>query len=265
MVDQPGEIRADLEGIVQKVQDLEARGESPDIAIRYLENVLKGDLKYRKIKKGNRKFSSEVWLQPGVRATFLAIGFREKREEDGAMVVLLEPFTEAHRRCTEVALQGLKDMRARRKEGGRAAAAAAAAAAGETSGGPPGSYRGAGGAGSRPLQALRQRGRDYGELSCEACGKSPLREDTRSNRPDVLYRAWRPNHAITCRVCPGFFVCGDCFNRQSYQHTPEHQLVLYAREERLAEQSPWPRRPRGNMPPPPGPGSGGRPRRGPWG
>lgn len=47
---------------------------------------------------------------------------------------------------------------------------------------------------------------------------------TRRGRPDVLYRAWRPNHAITCRVCPGFFVCGDCFNRQSYQHTPEHQV-----------------------------------------
>lgn len=36
-------------------------------------------------------------------------------------------------------------------------------------------------------------------------------------------------------------------------YTP-FQLVLYAREERLAEQSPWPSRYRGNMPPPPGPG-----------
>ncbi|CAM9356144.1 unnamed protein product, partial [Ectocarpus fasciculatus] len=42
-------------------------------------------------------------------------------------------------------------------------------------------------------------------------------------------------------------------------------LVLYAREERLAEQSPWRSKHRGKMPPPPGPGSGGRPRRGPWG
>lgn len=32
------------------------------------------------------------------------------------------------------------------------------------------------------------------------------------------------------------------------------QLVLYAREERLAEQSPWPSRNRGNRPPPPGSG-----------
>ncbi len=30
------------------------RAESPDIAIRYLENVLKGDPKYRRIKKSNR-------------------------------------------------------------------------------------------------------------------------------------------------------------------------------------------------------------------
>ncbi|CAM9833355.1 unnamed protein product [Ectocarpus sp. 8 AP-2014] len=118
-------------------------------------------------------------------------------------------------------------------------------------------------------------------MTCEACGKSPLLEDTHSNRPDVLYRSRRPNFAVTCKVCEGFFICGDCFNRQSYQHAPDHQarertkrhhgplpfltLVLYAREERLAEQSPWPRRHRGKMPPPPGPGSGGRPRRGPWG
>jgi len=46
----------------------------------------------------------------------------------------------------------------------------------------------------------------------------------RGRRTDVLYRAGRPNHAVTCKMCPGFFVCGDCFNRQSYQHPPDHQV-----------------------------------------
>ena len=51
--------------------------------------------------------------------------------------------------------QGLKDIRARRREGGRAVAAAAAA--GEASGGPPGSYPGADGARPWPFQARKTR------------------------------------------------------------------------------------------------------------
>ncbi|CAM9356295.1 unnamed protein product, partial [Ectocarpus fasciculatus] len=58
------------------------RLEDSTIAIRYLENVVNhpGEPKYRKIKKDNRRFASEVWLQPGIRTAFLAIGFREDRE-----------------------------------------------------------------------------------------------------------------------------------------------------------------------------------------
>ncbi|CAM9808436.1 unnamed protein product [Pylaiella littoralis] len=83
------------------------RKEDPDVAIRYLENIIlhPNDLKYRKIKKGNRKFSSEVWLQPGVRRTFIAIGFREEREEDGTAVVLLDPLTDERRRLAECSLE----------------------------------------------------------------------------------------------------------------------------------------------------------------
>ncbi|CAM9206897.1 unnamed protein product [Ectocarpus sp. 6 AP-2014] len=245
--------RDDLETLARILEDVEQRLEDGTIAIRYLENVVNhpDEPKYRKINKANRRFSSEVWLQPGIRTAFLAIGFREDREEDGTAVLLLDPLTDHGRRCAEFTLERLKNIQARRRGGGGVAGAAAVA--------PAASHPDAG-TESRPREASRS-----GTMTCEACGKSPLLEDTHSNRPDVLYRSRRPNFAVTCKVCKGFFICGDCFNRQSYQHAPDHQLVLYAREERLAEQSPWPRRHRGKMPPPPGPGSGGRPRRGPWG
>ncbi|CAM9284334.1 unnamed protein product, partial [Hapterophycus canaliculatus] len=82
------------------------RSEDPEVGIRYLDNIVlhPHDRKYRKIKKANRKFYSEVWLQPGVRTTFLAIGFREERE-DGTAMVLLDPLTDQRRRCVEFALQ----------------------------------------------------------------------------------------------------------------------------------------------------------------
>ncbi|CAM9284409.1 unnamed protein product, partial [Hapterophycus canaliculatus] len=153
----------------------------------------------------------------------------------------------------------LKDVQARRRRADGAALAALEAS--------EASSLGAGGVEPTRRQERTAMGSNHGELTCEACGKSPLREDTRSMRSDVLYRARRPDHAVTCRVCEGFFVCGDCFNRQWYQHNPDHQasLVLYAREERLAEQSPWPSRHRGMPPPPDQAGTRGRPRRGPWG
>ncbi|CAM9760077.1 unnamed protein product [Ectocarpus sp. 4 AP-2014] len=267
--------RDDLETLARILEDVEQRLEDGTIAIRYLENVVNhpDEPKYRKINKANRRFSSEVWLQPGIRTAFLASGFREDREarakdcssyealllwnqEDGTAVLLLDPLTDHGKRCAEFTLHRLKNIRARRLRGGGVTGAAAAA--------PAASHPDAG-TEPRPREARRPGGHGSGTMTCEACGKNPLLEDTHSNRPDVLYRSQRPNFAVTCKVCKGFFICGDCFNRQSYQHAPDHQLVLYAREARLAEQSPWPRRHRGKMPPPPGPGSGGRPRRGPWG
>ncbi|CAM9198823.1 unnamed protein product [Scytosiphon promiscuus] len=247
-----------MDALSRTLRDVETRSEDPQVGIRYLENIVlhPHDLKFRSIKKANRKFFSEVWLQPGVRTTFLAVGFREEREGDGTAVVLLDPFTDQRRRCVDIALQASPSIQARRR-GGRGAAPPASGTLGA-------SHPDAGNAEPRQRQERRARGTNHGGMTCEACGKSPLRENTHSIRPDVLYRAGRPDYAVTCRVCEGFFVCGDCFNRQSYQHAPDHQLVLYAREERLAEQSPWPSRHR-RMPPPPGPGRGGRPLRGPWG
>ncbi|CAN0224809.1 unnamed protein product [Ectocarpus sp. 12 AP-2014] len=125
--------RDDLETLARILEDVEQRLEDGTIAIRYLENVVNhpDEPKFRKINKANRRFSSEVWLQPGIRTAFLAIGFREDREasakEDGTAVLLLDPLTDHGRRCAEFTLQRLKNIRARRRGGGGVAGAAVAA------------------------------------------------------------------------------------------------------------------------------------------
>ncbi|CAM9356221.1 unnamed protein product, partial [Ectocarpus fasciculatus] len=133
-------------------------------------------------------------------------------QEDGTAVLLLDPLTDHGRKCAEVTLHRLKSIRARRRGAGGVAGAA--------TGAPAASHPDAG---TEPRPREVSRGHGSGTMTCEACGKSPLLEDTHSNRPDVLYRSRRPNFAVTCKVCKGYLICGDCFNRQSYQHAPDHQ------------------------------------------
>jgi hypothetical protein len=59
-------------------------GEDPTMGVKYLANALKGDYKYRRMRKANHSFLSEVWLNPGVRSLFKALGF----VESGGWVVL---------------------------------------------------------------------------------------------------------------------------------------------------------------------------------
>eukprot|EP00611_Tribonema_gayanum_P013347 TRINITY_DN2421_c0_g1_i3.p1 TRINITY_DN2421_c0_g1~~TRINITY_DN2421_c0_g1_i3.p1 ORF type:complete len:229 (-),score=73.73 TRINITY_DN2421_c0_g1_i3:686-1372(-) len=56
-----------------------ANNEDPTTAVKYLLNIAKHpqEGKYRLLKKQNSRFMNEVWLNPGIRGMFQAIGFRE--------------------------------------------------------------------------------------------------------------------------------------------------------------------------------------------
>lgn len=72
---------------------VKANGEDPITGFKYLINIAAHaeDAKYRTIKRHNAKFNSEVWLNPGMRGLFKAIGWHESRGEDGQPTVVLEP------------------------------------------------------------------------------------------------------------------------------------------------------------------------------
>ena len=70
--------------------DAVLRGEEdPSVGVKYLANVLRGDYKYRCIRKANHTFFSEVWLNAGMRGIFLALGF-----VDSGGWVTLDPLRE---------------------------------------------------------------------------------------------------------------------------------------------------------------------------
>ncbi|CAM9549516.1 unnamed protein product, partial [Ectocarpus sp. 8 AP-2014] len=96
-------VEADLAEVRRCVAVSRRQGEDSTVGVKYLRNVLNhpGDVKYRTLKISNKKFYTEVWLNSGMRGTFLALGFRTR---SGGIVGLdhLAPNTLD---CVAVALQ----------------------------------------------------------------------------------------------------------------------------------------------------------------
>ncbi|CAM9324801.1 unnamed protein product [Discosporangium mesarthrocarpum] len=106
-----GPVTPDMALARQSIARVKAQEEDVRIGAMYLTNLLKHpeDPKYRTLKKSNRKFYTEVWLNSGMRGLFLALGFRHG--ENGVVSMGL-PGRDALE-CIEIALKELTGERGR--------------------------------------------------------------------------------------------------------------------------------------------------------
>ncbi|CAM9449087.1 unnamed protein product [Chrysoparadoxa australica] len=86
--------QADLSAVMVAIQVVRNSHEPPGIGIKYLRKIIQqpDDPRYRTLKLSNHNFSSEVWLNPGMRTVFKSLGFVQQY---GGLVTLepLHPAT----------------------------------------------------------------------------------------------------------------------------------------------------------------------------
>mmetsp|Transcript_30239 Transcript_30239/g.97502 ORF Transcript_30239/g.97502 Transcript_30239/m.97502 type:complete len:230 (-) Transcript_30239:259-948(-) len=103
---------------------------------------------------------------------------------------------------------------------------------------------------------------------CQLCGR-PVAPYGVPPGGTFFRRARAPWEGVVCLSCPDFLICGNCYNRGTVDHDPDHVLAPLGYEEGRGMLSKWgPHRGGGGAPPrrkAPSPHDTLHGRRGPWG